>query len=577
MRRRETIAYSASPLLASRTPVWRSRFILAALALAFLTLAGRAVYVQVLDNDFFQRQGEARFARTIKLPPSRGRVLDRNGLILASSVPAYGIWADGANPKDPNLGTLAKLLDMPRSAVLERVSRSAEGFVYLKRQVSESTREQIRALKITGISDTKEYKREYPEGEAAAHVVGFTNIESQGIEGVELAFNEQLTGYAGSRRVLKDRMGSIIEDLRDVVPPVNGKDVQLSIDSKVQFFAFDQLRQAVQTHDAVGGSVVVLDIHSGEILALANYPSYDPSDRRRLTGAMLRNQAITDTFEPGSTIKPFTVSLALERRNVRPTTVFDTAPGYIMVGRHKISDSSKHGTLTVSEIIQKSSNVGTVKIADGLTAKAMWQNLIDVGFGQKPDIIFPGAATGRLRGYDTWRASEKATLSYGYGLSTSLFQLARAYSVFARDGDMIPTTILKRSEVTSGTQVFSAQTASQMRAMLMLATGDEGTAPRAQTLGYSVAGKTGTARKIEGKGYSNKKYRGFFVGFAPVEEPRIVVAVMIDEPRKGGFYGGTVAAPVFSRTVQNTLRVLGVTPDQSVKPNITAAGVEESL
>ncbi|MGA0927656.1 MAG: penicillin-binding protein 2, partial [Burkholderiaceae bacterium] len=263
MRRRETIAYSASPLLASRTPVWRSRFILAALALAFLTLAGRAVYVQVLDNDFFQRQGEARFARTIKLPPSRGRVLDRNGLILASSVPAYGIWADGANPKDPNLGTLAKLLDMPRSAVLERVSRSAEGFVYLKRQVSESTREQIRALKIKGISDTKEYKREYPEGEAAAHVVGFTNIESQGIEGVELAFNEQLTGHAGSRRVLKDKMGSIIEDLRDVVPPVNGKDVQLSIDSKVQFFAFDQLRQAVQTHDAVGGSVVVLDIHSG--------------------------------------------------------------------------------------------------------------------------------------------------------------------------------------------------------------------------------------------------------------------------------------------------------------------------
>ena len=432
-------------------------------------------------------------------------------------------------------------------------------------------------MKITGISDTKEYKREYPEGEAAAHVVGFTNIESQGIEGVELAFNEQLTGHAGSRRVIKDRMGSIIEDMRDVVPPVNGKDVQLSIDSKVQFFAFDQLRQAVQIHDAVGGSVVVLDIHSGEILALANYPSYDPSDRRRLTGAMLRNQAITDTFEPGSTIKPFTVSLALERRSVRPTTVFDTAPGHIMVGRHKISDSSKHGTLTVSEIIQKSSNVGTVKIADGLTAKAMWQNLIDVGFGQKPDIIFPGAAAGRLRGYDTWRASEKATLSYGYGLSTSLFQLARAYSVFARDGDMIPTTILKRSEVTSGTQVFSAQTASQMRTMLMLATGDEGTAPRAQTLGYSVAGKTGTARKVEGKGYSNKKYRGFFVGLAPVEEPRIVVAVMIDEPRKGGFYGGTVAAPVFSRTVQNTLRVLGVTPDQSVKPNITASGVEESL
>ena len=340
MRRRETIAYSASPLLASRTPVWRSRFILAVLALAFLTLAGRAVYVQVLDNDFFKRQGEARFARTIQLPPSRGRVLDRNGLILASSVPAYGIWADGANPKDPNLGQLAKLLGMPRSAVIERVSRSSEGFVYIKRQVSEGVREQIKALRITGISDTKEYKREYPEGEAAAHVVGFTNIESQGIEGVELAFNEQLTGHAGSRRVLKDRMGSIIEDLRDVVPPVNGKDIQLSIDSKVQFFAYDQLRQAVQTHDAVGGSVVVLDVHSGEILALANYPSYDPSDRRNLSGGQLRNRALTDTFEPGSTMKPFIAALSLETGRVRPDTMINASPGSVVISGIPIRDAS---------------------------------------------------------------------------------------------------------------------------------------------------------------------------------------------------------------------------------------------
>ena len=575
--KRRSIAYSASPLLASRTPVWRSRFILAVLAAAFLGLAGRAVYVQVLDNDFFQRQGEARFARNIELPPSRGRILDRNGLILASSVAAYGIWADGADAKHPALGALANLLDMPKSALDKRIARSSDGFVYLKRQVSPEIRSKIKVLGIKGVSDTKEYKREYPEGEAAAHVVGFTNIEDKGIDGAELAFNGALTGHPGSRRVLKDRMGSIIEDLRDIVQPVNGEDIQLSIDSKVQFLAYDQLRAAVEKHDAIGGSVVVLDVRTGEVLALANYPSYSPSDRRTRTGSVLRNRSMTDTFEPGSTVKPFTIGLALQRRLVTPTTVYQTAPGYMSVGRHRISDSSPHGPLTVSEIIQKSSNVGTVKISEGLPAKAMWQMYTDVGFGQKPETVFPGAAVGRLRGYDAWRTVEKATMSYGYGLSTSLFQLARAYTVFARDGDIVPTTILKTMEPVKGTTVFSSKVAADIRNMLLLATGDEGTAPRAQTLGYSVAGKTGTARKVEGKRYSNKKYRGFFVGFAPVESPRIVVGVVIDEPKKGGFYGGIVAAPVFSQTVQNTLRIMGVTPDQTVKPNINATGVKESL
>lgn len=573
---RHTIAYSASPLLASRTPVWRSRFVLALLGVAFVGLAGRAAYVQLVGNDFFQKQGEARFARTIDLPPSRGRVLDRNGLILASSVPAYGIWADGADVANPSIGELAKLLDMNKNAVAERIKRSADGFVYLKRQVDEPTRERIKALRMTGVSDTKEYKRQYPEGEAAAHVVGFTNIENNGLEGVELAFNTQLSGFAGSRRVLKDRMGAIIEDLRDVVPPVNGQDVQLSIDSKVQFFAFDQLRKAVQLHNAKSGSAVVLDAQSGEVLAMANYPSYNPSDRRNLTGEMLRNRTITDTFEPGSTIKPFAVALALQRGMVTPQSKFQTAPGYIDIGRHRISDSKEHGELSVTQIVEKSSNVGTVKIAMDLPAQAMWQTYTEVGIGQKPVVPFPGAASGRLRNYESWRTVEKATMSYGYGLSTSLFQLARAYTVFARDGDLAPLTMLKTTQAVSGIPVFTPEVTQQMRVMLALATGDEGTAPKAQTLGYSVAGKTGTARKVEGKKYV-QKYRAFFVGYAPADKPRVVVAVMIDEPRKGLYYGGLVAAPVFSQTVQNTLRIMGLQPDQAVQPNINAVGVEESF
>ncbi|MDP4609035.1 MAG: penicillin-binding protein 2 [Burkholderiaceae bacterium] len=573
---RHTIAYSASPLLASRTPVWRSRFVLALLALAFAGLAGRAVYVQLLGNDFFQKQGEARFARNIELPASRGRVLDRNGLILASSVPAYGIWADGADVNNPQLGQLAKLLDMSKTALTERIKRSADGFVYLKRQVDEPTRERIKALNITGVSDTKEYKRQYPEAQAAAHVVGFTNIENKGIEGIELAFNTQLSGHSGSRRVLKDRMGSIIEDLRDVIPPVNGKDIQLSIDSKVQFFAYDQLRNAVQLHNAKSGSAVVLDAQSGEVLALANYPSYDPSARQNLSGDTLRNRSITDTFEPGSTMKPFVVALALDSGVVTPQTRFETAPGYINIGRHRISDSHEHGVLTVSEIVEKSSNVGTVKISMELPAQAMWQTFTQVGIGQKPVIPFPGAASGRLRNYESWRPVEKATMSYGYGLSASVFQLAHAYTVFARNGDIAPLTMLKTNGPVAGIPVFSPQVAAQVRTMLALATGDEGTAPKAQTLGYSVAGKTGTARKVEGKGYANK-YRAFFVGYAPADKPKIVVAVMIDEPRKGQFYGGLVAAPVFSQTVQNTLRIMGLQPDQTVRPNINAVGVEESF
>jgi cell division protein FtsI (penicillin-binding protein 3) len=574
-----SINYSASPLLASKTPMWRSKFIVASLAIAFAGLGARAAYVQVFGNDFFQRQGEVRFARTLELPANRGRVLDRNGLILASSVVAQSIWAipEDVDKAHPKLRELAKLLEMPLSDLKKRLANDDKTFVWIKRQVDAPVAKQIAALDIKGIYQRREYKREYPEGEAAAHVVGFTNVEDRGQEGVELAFNRQLSGKNGSRRVIKDRLGRVVEDVRDVIPPLDGPDLQLSIDSKVQYFAYQKLREAVQANKARAGSVVVLDAVSGEVLALANYPSFDPNRRRSLSGEQLRNRALTDSFEPGSTMKPFIAALALEKGMVKPTTPIQTAPGRIQIGGSSISDSHPHGVLTVNEVIQKSSNVGTVKLAMQMQPREMWESYAQAGFGQKPQLPFPGSVSGRLRPYKSWRPIEQATMSYGYGLSASLFQLAQAYTIFARDGELIPVSMLKTDAPAVGVRVFSAENAQAVRKMLEMATASGGTAPQAQTMGYSVGGKTGTARKQEGKGYAENKYRSFFVGLAPVDQPRIVVAVMVDEPNNGVYYGGQVAAPVFSETVQQTLRILGVQPDMNVKPQIVTELVEESF
>jgi cell division protein FtsI (penicillin-binding protein 3) len=574
-----SVRYTSSPLLASKTPVWRSKLIVAGIALAFAGLAGRAAYVQVVGNDFFQRQGEVRFARTLELPANRGRILDRNGLILASSVPAPSIWAipEDVDGSKAQLAELARLLQMPMAELNKKLSNEDKSFVWIKRQVDASVGEKIHALGIKGIYQRKEYRREYPEGEAAAHVVGFTNVEDRGQEGMELAFNKDLAGHAGSRRVIKDRLGRVVEDVREQVPPVDGKDLQLSIDSKIQFFAYQKLRDAVLTHKAKAGSVVVLDSISGEVLALANYPSFSPDKRQSLSGAQLRNRALTDTFEPGSTMKPFVVALALQKGLVRPETQIQTAPGRLTIGGSTISDAHPQGLLTVNQVIQKSSNVGTVKMAMQLQPREMWEMFTQVGFGQKPQVPFPGAVSGRLRAYKTWRPIEQATMSYGYGVSTSLFQLAHAYSVFARDGDLVPVSMLKSAEPAVGVRVISEKNALAMRNMLHMVTGPGGTAHKAQTMGYSVGGKTGTAHKQEGKGYADKKYRGFFVGIAPTEKPRIVVAVMIDEPSNGKYFGGDVAAPVFSETVQQTLRMLGLPPDMAVKPQIVTNPVEESF
>lgn len=577
-----SVAYTSSPLLASRTPVWRSKFIVATIALGFVGLAARAAYIQVIANDFFQKQGEVRFARTLELPANRGRILDRNGLILASSVPAPSIWAipEDVERDKPRLRQLAKLLDMSDAELDKRLEDEDKTFVWLKRQVDETVAQQVAALGIKGIYQRKEYKRQYPEGEAAAHVVGFTNVEDKGQEGIELAFNKDLAGHNGSRRVIKDRLGRVVEDVGEQIAPVDGPDLQLSIDSKVQFFAYQKLRDAVTVNKAKAGSVVVLDAVTGEVLALANYPSYSPGKRQNLSGAQLRNRALTDTFEPGSVMKPFTIGLGLETGRVTPQTLIDTGNGKLTITGSTISDSHPNGVLTVEGVIQKSSNIGTTKIAMQMQPREMWEIFSQAGFGQKPQISFPGAVSGRLRPYKTWRPIEQATMSYGYGLSASLFQMARSYTVFSNDGKIIPVTMLKNSEPAVGVQVLSARTAGQVRKMLQMAAGPGGTGPKAQTIGYSVGGKSGTAYKQVGKGYGsagNRKYRGWFVGMAPIEKPRLIVGVMIDEPGAGQYYGGAVAAPVFSEVVQQSLRMMGVQPDMAVKPQIVAQVVEESF
>jgi len=564
-----SVNYATSPLLASKTPPWRSRFIVVMVGAAFLLLLGRAVQVQIVSTDFYQAQGEKRFVHKQPLPASRGRIFDRHGLVLATSVAMPSVQVDTKTfaADTAQRRALAGLLGMPVAELDQRLQGS--GTVTLRRHVGEADWQEIKALKVRGVQEVREYQRRYPEGEAAAHVVGFTNIDDRGQEGIELGFQSQLLGRSGQRTVVRDRLGRVVEDIGDQADPVDGSDITLSIDSKVQFFAWQRLRDAVHQHGARAGSVVVLDVATGEVLALANYPSFDPSQRHHLSGEQLRNRALTDIFEPGSTMKPFTVALALETGRVTPTTPIQTAPGRITITGSTISDAHPHGVLTVAEVIQKSSNVGTVKMAMQMPAREMWELYAQIGLGQKPRIDFPGAVTGRLRPYRSWRPIEQATMSYGYGLSASLFQLARAYTVFARDGELIPVTIQRQDVPAVGQRVISARTAQQVREMLRLAAGPGGTAPQAQAIGYSVGGKTGTARKQEGRSYTNK-YRAWFVGLAPIGTPRIVVAVMVDEPSKGGYYGGVVAAPVFSQVVQQTLRMMNVAPDLDVTAQINA-------
>lgn len=577
------VPFSTSPVLKMSLPAWRSKLVLFVLFVSFATLAGRALWLQGMSTEFLQKQGASRYERTLELPATRGKITDRDGHVLASSIPVKAIWAipdDVLQAPAEKLRSLAGLLEMNLGELRKKLD-SDRSFVYLKRQVESDITDKILALNIDGIHTRKEYKRFYPEGEVMAHVIGFTNIEDVGQDGMELASQKSLVGRTGSRRVIRDRMGRIVEDIGSIREPHDGRNLTLSIDSKIQYIAYSQLKAAVELNKAKAGAIVVLDVNTGEILALANLPSYNPNDRRILSGAQLRNRVLTDTFEPGSTMKPFTVALALDTNRVTPETTFQTGPGKLTIGTASIGDAHPLGLLTVAQIIEKSSNVGAAKIALEMQPKEMWELFTSVGFGQQPKFSFPGRAAGRVRPYKSWRPIEQATMSYGHGISVSLMQLAHAYMIFARNGEMVPLSLEKVAVQPNGQvpgqRIISEKTALQMRAMLEAAAGPNGTAPRAQVPGYRVAGKTGTAYKIADGKYV-KKYVASFAGFAPVSAPRIIIAVMLDEPSSGNHYGGSVAAPVFSSVAASALRALNVRPDSSVTNIIIPAdGITESM
>jgi len=563
----KSIKFSRSPLLSERLPPWRQRLVLVLLLGAFVTLIARSLYLQGFNNEFLGDKGRARFERVIDISATRGRITDRHGDVLAVSTPVRSIWAI---PEDAQLApaqsrNLAALLDMDVREINRKLA-SERDFIYVKRQLPPELADRVTALQLPGIHQKDEYRRYYPAGEVMAHMLGFTGVEDAGQEGIELAFNAQLSGKDGSRRVIKDRRGNVVEDVESIHPPLEGKDIVLALDSKVQYLAYTHLKQALEENHAKAGGVVVLDARSGEILALANLPTYNPNNRIKLIGAQLRNRALTDTFEPGSTMKPFTVALALEKGKVRFNTPIQTAPGKMTIGSATISDAHMHGILTVAQVIQKSSNIGAAKMALSMTPDEMWTMFDSIGFGTPLKLGFPGEVGGRLRPAKTWKPIEQATMAYGHGISVTLIQLARAYLAFARDGDLVPISPARLdTPPVNGKQVFSAQTAREVRAMLEMAVLPGGTAPKAQIAGYRVAGKTGTAHKIEGGAYANK-YVASFVGFAPASEPRLIVAVMIDEPSNGKHFGGDVAAPVFAQIMAGSLRTLGVAPDAPLKP-----------
>lgn len=567
MKRARNVTFNHNPLLAKGLPAWRPRLVLLGLMLGSLALVGRAFYLQGVNDDFLQAKGASRYARVIDLPATRGRILDRHGDVQAVSTPVKSIWAIPSDVRlDPaQTRKLAALLEMEAAELTSRFATSKD-FVYIKRQVPPDVAERVAALGLAGIHQQMEYRRYYPGGEVMAHVLGFTGVDDHGQEGIELARDAVLSGAPGSRRVIKNRRGQIIEDVESVKMPQDGRDVRLSVDAKVQYLAHSALKRAIEIHKARAGGVVVLDAKTGEILALANNPTYNPNNRGGLSGAQLRNRAFTDTYEPGSTMKPFIAGLALDKGKYRFDSVVDTSPGRMTIGNATISDAHRHGTLTVAEVIQKSSNIGAAKIALSFPAEEMWRLFDSLGFGAPLKLGFPGEAGGRLRPAKSWRPIEQATMSYGHGISTSLMQMANAYQAFARDGDIVPLTLSTLdAPPLQGRRIYSAQTAREVRAMLEMAVLPGGTAPKAQIAGYRVAGKTGTAHKLEGGRYANK-YVSSFVGFAPVSDPRLIVAVMVDEPSAGKHFGGDVAAPVFAEVMAGALRALGVTPDAPVVP-----------
>ena len=559
-------------VLCIKPTIRRSRLMLGFILIFFSALAVRALYLQGYDN-IYKSVNQPWLSYTEKLRANRGKITDRRGVPLAIS---SSVQTVGASPAEITItraqkAKLAFLLNMTPELLDKRLKPSERDFIYLKRQVSPQKANEIAALKIDGISFESEFKRYYPKGEVTAHVVGLTDIDEKGQEGLELAYHDWLAGKPGKRFVYRDRANNVIDqDPMKLSLPEKGRDLPLSIDLRLQNSAFREIKKAVTENKAKSGSIVVLDAKTGEILALANWPTYNPNNRRTYLPGKVRNLAVVDIFEPGSTLKPFSVAAAIEAGYVTPETKFDIGNGRFRVGNKEITDTHpKKTNLTVTEIIKVSSNVGSAQIALGMPSEKLWQILSMVGFGNSPDSGFPGEASGKLRKFSTWRKIEKATMSFGHGISVSLLQLARAYTIFTTGGKLLPITFVKRDAVPEGRKVLSKTTADAVNHMLAEAIGIGGTGTKAQVLGYQAAGKTGTAHKIADGGYTKDRYYSSFVGFAPVDKPKLIVAVVVDDPKGGKYFGGDVAAPVFSQVVSDSMRILNV-PREIIEETITA-------
>lgn len=537
--------------------------------LAFLITVAiicRVVYLNTFNNSFLAKQLDSRILRTVKIPSMRGTITDRNNNPLAVSTPVASIWVDPTQLDDLNkeqIDKAANILGITVEGLNSKLNQKNKTFVYIKRAVTPQQAQQVMALGIGGVYSLQEYKRFYPYSDVAAHVVGFNNIDDSGAEGIEFADNHDLLGHDGKEKLMRDRRGHVIEKLGQISAAENGKSIALSIDNKIQFIAYDALKKQVATSNAVGGAALVLDAKTGEVLAMVNMPSYNPNDRAAITADAVRNRAAIDIYEPGSIIKPLIVSKALNNGIVKTSTIFDTHQYY--VGNKLIKDDHSYPAMDVSEIIQHSSDIGASKIALKLNKQDMWQYYYDIGFGQKVGTHFPGEASGIFRNWKKWYPIDQAEMGFGYGISVSLMQMARAYSLFTNDGCLLPITFYKENQLPECKQVITPSTASLMRNILAQSTTD-GTGKTAQTDDYTTAGKTGTAQKYSGNGYSNKQHYGSFVGFAPATNPRIIIAVTIDEPRKGSYYGSAVAAPVFAAIAEPALRSLDVKPDK-IKAN----------
>lgn len=546
-------------------PVWRFSLVVFLLASLAALLIWRVVSLQLLDTQFLQNQGDARTIRTEKIPAYRGVITDRNGEPLAVSTPVASIWI---NPKhmqglDQELKPLAQLLDLPVSVIKQKINDNRErGFIYLRRHISPEQAKAVMALKIKGVNRQQEYKRYYPAAEVAAHLVGFTNIDDQGQEGLELAYDQWLRGSDGRKRVLKDLHGSVIRDIDQPQEAVSGKELTLSIDMRLQYMAYRELKAMLQNAKAKAGSVVVVDSETGEVLAMVNQPSYNPNNRSRLNPAHMRNRAMTDVFEPGSTVKPLTVLAALESGKYTPKTLVDTNPGYIRVGKKPLLDPVNYGVMDVTKILTKSSQVGISKIALDLDEQSIWELFGRFGLGRDVGSGFPGESAGQMPNRANWRPIEIVNFAFGYGLSVTPVQLAQAYAVLANGGLMQPISLLRKDSPQEATRVVNTRQAKQVVEMLKTVTEKGGTGTGAQIATYTVAGKTGTVHKVGSNGYADDKYRAIFAGMAPANNPRLVAVVMIDEPSIDMYHGGEAAAPLFSKVMSDALRLLDVTPDK---------------